>query len=105
MSKSKNNPASLELSRFKEALQIIHTGKDSKGNHFNNIGTLNQAAWLGENAGVLIKEIERLNIVVADILVALEMARHILGHEARDSKYDNAKEKISAAINKATGSV
>jgi len=48
------------LNRFKEALKICKTGKDSKGSHYNSIGTLNQAAWIGENSGCLIAEIERL---------------------------------------------
>lgn len=48
------------LDRFEDALLIIRTGKDKNGNCFNDIGMLNQAAWVGEHSGVLIEEIKRL---------------------------------------------
>lgn len=54
----------LDLTRYKDALNIAKTGVDSKGNHYTQLGMLNQAAWLGENAGPLIAEIERLRRLV-----------------------------------------
>lgn len=50
----------VDLARFKEALQIVRTGKDSNGGKYNSLGTMNQAAWIGENSGCLIAEIENL---------------------------------------------
>ena len=48
------------LELFKDSLQIVRTGRDKQGGHYNTIGTLNQAAWIGENSGFLIDTIEEL---------------------------------------------
>lgn len=49
------------LDQFTEASQIVRTGRDSHGNHYNaEFGRLNQACWIGENAYFLLAEIERL---------------------------------------------
>lgn len=48
------------LQHFKNALLIAQTGKDAEGNQYETIGQLNQAAWIGEHAHILINEIERL---------------------------------------------
>lgn len=65
---SQHTPVDLDF--VKEALRIINTGKDSKGNSFNNLGKLNQAAFIGERSGALIAEIEHLRTVNADLLAA-----------------------------------
>lgn len=49
-----------QLESFRSALEIVRTGKGSGGETYNNIGQLNQAAWIGEHSGALIAEIERL---------------------------------------------
>lgn len=49
------------LNQFKKASQIVRTGRDANGNYYNaEFGQLNQAAWIGEHAHLLIDEIERL---------------------------------------------
>lgn len=50
----------LDLTHFKEALQITRTGEGDDGSKYNDTGQLNQAAWIGENAAILILEIEKL---------------------------------------------
>jgi len=75
------------LESFKDSLLIVKTGKDSNGHSFNDIGKLNQAAWIGENSAFLITEIERLEFALqrvinllehADPLYALKVARDAL---------------------------
>ena len=48
------------LDRFRASLEIVKTDKDRNGGSYNTYGTLNQAAWIGENVGCLIRELERL---------------------------------------------
>lgn len=54
----------VDLSIFEEALLISNTGKGSKGGSYNNLGKLNQAAWIGERSGTLIDEIKLLRAIV-----------------------------------------
>ena len=56
--------AKADTDAFREALLIIHTGKDSKGGSFNTLGQMNQAAWVGENCATMILELEHLRSVV-----------------------------------------
>lgn len=53
------------LKRFREAHQIAITGKGTDGTTYNKIGCLNQAAWIGENVGLLLNEIDRLKAMLA----------------------------------------
>lgn len=55
------------LEQFKDSLRIVQTGKGSDGTSYNSIGTLNQAAWIGENCGCMIREIEYLRKTVAEL--------------------------------------
>jgi hypothetical protein len=59
-------PNPVDLDQFKESLKIVFTGKDSKGGSYNNLGKLNQAAWVGENSELLIHEVETLRTRLAD---------------------------------------
>ena len=43
------------ISAIREANLIVATGKDSKGTPYNDIGKLNQAAWIGERAPALLR--------------------------------------------------
>lgn len=55
------NPlSSVTLMLFRQAFQIVQTGKDDQGNSYSTEGCLNQAAWIGEHAGLLLDEIDRL---------------------------------------------
>lgn len=56
------------LERFREAHRIVATGKDHEGRQYEPEGTLNQAAWIGEHAGVLLDEIERLKAALDEAL-------------------------------------
>lgn len=64
----------IEISEFQESLLIVKTGKDSRGNSYNDIGTLNQAAWIGENSQVLLDEIQRMEFALQRIVNLLENA-------------------------------
>jgi hypothetical protein len=49
-----------QLDYFRAASEIVRFQEDRNGSAYNNIGVLNQAAWIGERAHFLIWEIERL---------------------------------------------
>lgn len=38
----------LDLTALEDAFLIVRTGKDKDGSSYNSLGTLNQAAWLGD---------------------------------------------------------
>lgn len=67
---TKPQPADIEF--FKESLKIVKTGKDSKGVSYNSLGTLTQAAQIGEKSGALIAEIEYLRQVRDFLASSLE---------------------------------
>ena len=56
------------LNQFRKASQIVRTGRDDKGNFYNNFGTQNQAAWIGEHAHLLIAEVDRLRKLVSELV-------------------------------------
>jgi hypothetical protein len=86
----------VDLSNFKEQFKIVSTGKDSKGNSFNSFGTLNAAAWIGENVGSLIDEIENLRGCIAQVKMAANS-----GPLRNGLKDDNSMALIDGAIESA----
>lgn len=51
----------LDLNTWEDSLCIVRTGSDStQTQHYGTEGTLNQAAWIGENSAVLLAEIHKL---------------------------------------------
>lgn len=82
----------LDLESYKESLEIVRTGKDRKGNSFNGIGQLNQAAWIGENSKPLIDEIERLREMKKLLFLANETSWEIRDAQTQrtlaSSKFD-----------------
>lgn len=77
----------VDLTRFEESLKIVRTGKASDGTSYNGIGTLNQAAWIGECSGVLIEEIKFLRPENAALNAVAEAAKNL-----RESKSDDVEE-------------
>ncbi len=67
---------------FRDALQIIKTGKDSQGHSYNNFGTLNQAAWIGENAQLMLDRIDKLESALRCALAQDPAHWKDIGHEA-----------------------
>src|ERR1700760_1156831 len=67
----------VDLEQFKEQLKIVRENKDSQGNKFSSYGTLNAACWIGENSGCLIREIEILRQLCADLIGTVERAQGI----------------------------
>lgn len=72
------------LETFEKANHIIRTGRDTKDNSYNNLGRLNQAAWVGEHIQFLLEEIYRLRAKEAktaqtDLLSCCQwIAQHVL---------------------------
>ena len=77
----------VKLENYKAQLQIIREGKDDKGNTYNNFGVLNAAAWIGENSGCLIKEIEELRKEKIVLLNALIYAKRFIDGDRADIGY------------------
>lgn len=85
--KRKTKPAfSCCITPFEDALLIVRTRKDVMGNHYNDIGVMNQACWIGEHSGILIYLIKRhretTQALIDACLSALEHLRP--GHESVD---------------------
>ncbi len=68
----------MDLSHYREQSLICRTGKDSKGNEFNDFGTMNAAAWIGENVEPLLNHIDTLTRDNAALREALEASNEIL---------------------------
>lgn len=95
-------PADLDF--VKEALRIVNTGRDSKGNSFNNLGRLNQAAFIGEHSGALIAEIEHLREVKADLLKTLKDIQHnaqVMNQAEPNRVWTAIDDQCRAALSKA----
>lgn len=92
----------VDLEPFKKAVRIANTGTEGK-TKYNTLGCLNQAAWVGENAGCLIAEIEHHRAIHHAALEALEMAHEAMS-EHSGFYQSTTGIKVRAAISKMKGS-